>query len=529
MNNSTNSLDFESQQTPAQSILICLALVYLAIPNILFLWGWFTPVVSLLTTLIIVAAIGRVIYILIPRYVGPICISYGRAASMCFGLSITFIMLAFPVINAGLLGFVPSYGDLDVLRNAMFANLRDAAWPLILPNGKEMSYYIANILPPALVARVFPAAGNWVIILWALPAMVLMLLLISSRIDTLKHCAWGIRLTMTAIILGVFCSPWPKVLSGLCKLTTSDLSLFGGYMGYPFAEWGWLYHSLPPTLLVTSILLVCRTRAEAVLPVALALLVPLSPMGGLALLPLMIMRWLCVIRKEVITISGFILDSCLPVIMAFLAAVYFLRADGENAVALTGEAIGWDVFLKLELNIVISFLTVFFPLFFVQKRDAFLYAISACYVLMPFIFIGTLPAPGKGWNNEMLLKSLPVYMLLAGFYWTYTWKQLGWYKYCFLGLCLFVVLHKIHRVCNAWGTRTYLQTDDMWNGHLNHPHRPLNQAVPYCNAPMISEVMMRSPGESENTFPGCLLPKAPGCDYSRPADKRDVLQNTRWW
>jgi len=56
-----------------------------------------------------------------------------------------------------------------------------------------------------------------------------------------------------------------------------------------------------------------------------------------------------------------------------------------------------------------------------------------------------------------------------------------------------------------------------WNGHLNHDAAFLNQSVQPCKEPIISGLMLRESGESERHFPGRLLPKAPGCDSSRPS------------
>ncbi len=184
-----------SGQTFAQSVLISAVLAYLAIPNILFLFGWFTPWVALLTSLLIIAAVGHAAIVSFrglrchrerPRHAFSMCIALGLATLLCF----------FFLIHWGLLGWCSSHPDLSLLRNAMFANLRDAAWPLILPNGKEMSYYLANILPPALLARLMPSTGQWAVVLWTLPAMLMSLLLLGScrgvgNFSVLSHSCGG--------------------------------------------------------------------------------------------------------------------------------------------------------------------------------------------------------------------------------------------------------------------------------------------------------------------------------------------------
>ncbi len=37
---------------------------------------------------------------------------------------------------------------------------------------------------------------------------------------------------------------------------------------------------------------------------------------------------------------------------------------------------------------------------------------------------------------------------------------------------------------------------------------------------MLPGILLRTAGESEKHFPGCLIPEAPGCDYMTSCDKR---------
>ncbi len=514
----------QSGQTFAQSVLIALSLVCLAVPNILFVWGWFTPWLAMVTTVLIVAAVGRAIFLSFPegvRYVKP---TPGRAITMVVGTLLVALFCLYVLFSTGLLGFVQSAGDLHILRTAMFCNLRDAAWPLILPNGKEMSYYLANVLPPALVARLFPAAGQWPVVLWTLVQMMLALLMLSSCWGKTRY-AWGIRLIIATLCL--WCASYP-LFELYAKVIDIAREVFA--LEHPFLQkfptvdvavlycCGGVYNSCPPSLLVAAMLLVCRIRAASVLPVALALMVPLSPFAGLALLPLVAVRWWNDVRQHKLAVPSLLFDALLPLLMAFLVAVYFLRADGESAATMACVAWGWRKFVHFFIWFAMVWLPFLLPLCFVVRRDAFFYALLVCSLLMPFFFIGSMSSPGEGLNNEFYLKATPPYMLLIVLYWLKAWPSLGWCKYCLWGICLLAVMrgqqHQIQGHVERWGR--YLQVDDLWNGHLNHDMEFLNQSVPYCKEPLVPGVMLREPGESEKHFPGCLLPAAPGCDYSRP-------------
>ncbi len=518
------SLEYESEQTQAQSIIITLSLIYLAIPNILFLWGWFTPWVAMSATTIIAAAIGRAIYLSFPRGANRVTYSCKHSSLMCLGLLVAFAICLYFLTHSGMLGILPSFTDLANLRNAMFANLRDAAWPLVLPNGKEMSYYLANVLPPALIARLLPSTGQWAVALWTVAAMILTLLMISSARMT-RNYSWGIRLIITTVFLAIVCSP---VRTAIIDTIFSHCHEWTGWDfpftyipkthgGIIFMACGWTYNSCPPTLLLTAMLLVCRIRAEVVLPVAISLLVPLSPFGGLGLLPLVAIRWWDSGKQQGFTYSSLLLDSLLPLVMLMISVVYFLRADSETAVSLTPLAWGWRDFICNEIWMFISWLMILLPLCFVVKRNTFFNALLILYLLIPCIFIGTMSSSGKGGINELWFKTSPAYMLLIGYYWLRAWPVMCWYKYCYMGICFLISLMYAIHFCTKWGSNAYLEVDDRWNGHFNHDARFLNQSIPPCKEPMIPGMMFRNAGESEKHFPGALLPKAPGCDYTHPA------------
>ncbi len=522
------SLVAEGPQTFSQSFLISAGLVYLSIPNILFLWGWFTPPVSLTLTALLAAAVARAAWVSFAAGAGKERISAKRAGLFVAGLIVTLLISFLGIFDSGMLGFVPSDGDHTLLRNAMFANLRDAAWPLILPNGKEMTYYLADILPPALLSRLAPHCSQWFVALWMLLAVLLSLLLVSSRLNFCRS-SWGVRLIIVSVAMGLVCSP--VISQRLLRATC--------YYAEEFAElslWQWLpqkvavfnnclsscatcYNSAPPVLLAAAMLVVCRRREEVVLPIALTLLVPLNPLGGIALLPLAVVRWWGSVRLRALPWFRLLPDALLPLLMAAAVFVYFVRADGSTHATLSGIAYGWDLFLFNYLWLLFGLGVVVFPLFPLIWKDLFFRVLVACCLLMPWLFIGSLPEPGRGLNNELWLKCAPAYVFLMACYWVVAWKHIGWYRYCYWGMCLCLMGLRLETLVEEWGTNQYLQVDDLWNGHLNHEARFLNQSIPPSREPCLPGILFREAGASEHFFPGNLLPKAPGCDYSVPPDE----------
>ncbi len=521
------TLDFSGHQSRTQSVLISLGLFYLAIPNLLFLWGWFVPWLAIAVTLLILFAVTRAVVLTSQDNEKWLWPGMKTLPALLIGLSVASLVSLYYLFRAGLLGCVQSYGDLEILRNAMFANLRDAAWPVILPNGKEMSYYLANVLPPALMARLMPHSGQWSVVLWTLPAMLLFIAMAATLVPGRR--TWGWKFALAALFLAVFYCPFVAssvthpLFHGFEKLTGCDIGILRAgrpvVCGHSLSGCGGAYNSSPPSLLLTGILLTCKRRQEVVLPVALSLLVPLSPFGGVDLMPLVALRWWMGMReKGRLRLPSLLVDALLPMAMMFICAMYFTRADGTSAVSLTPTAWGWFVYLRYEVWRMGGWLLLLLPLWFCLRRDTFFLCFTGCYLLMNFLFIGSMPEPGAGANNELWLKTAPCYMFITACYWMRAWHSMGWYKYLITAACLLMTVRGVYSYTSTIGQNAWLQVNDRWNGHLNHGDDFLNQSIPRCKEPLVPGVMLRTGGESEKTFPGNLLPPAPGCDYSRPAN-----------
>ncbi len=524
-------LELEGAPNAAQALLVSMMLLYLAIPDILFLWGWFVPWVAVALTLLVLLAVGRacrVVFRDAEAFARP---GTARLVSLAVGVMVAALVSFYFLLRSGLLGFLPSFWDFDVLRNAMFCNLRDAAWPLVLPNGREMSYYLAGVLPPALMARLLPASGQWSVVLWTMCGMLLFLLFLSSRI-ALGQRSWGMRLALLTLLLALICIPltfsggwW--LIGAVCYHTGDILGVDLSFlypMRFPTASRALsncaaCYNSGTAALMVAALLFLPRRCAAVVLPVALSLLVPQNPLGGVALLPLACLRYVQGMKER--SWSAVLWDAPLPCAMAFLSALYFLRADGQNVVTLSGIAWGWPPFWRYYIWLLAGWLLLLLPLWLTMKKDAFFCLLALCCLLSPLVFMGSMQAPGLGSNNEFALKSAPCYILLLGCCWFAAWPRIGWYRHLYMGICLALFIYITAAYFRNWGSNAYLEVDDKWNGHMNHADAFFNQSVPPCKEPLVPGILLRESGESEKHFPGCLLPKAPGCDYSRPPRTRE--------
>ncbi len=131
-----------------------MALLYLALPSILFFLGWLTPIPAILASL---GVIGSLIYYavrLMPKERECILPFNRRTISV---VAAAFFLICLLHISTGLIGFFLTDPDYELARQAYYVNLIEAPWPIVLPNGCEINYYIAAYLPPAILARIFAA------------------------------------------------------------------------------------------------------------------------------------------------------------------------------------------------------------------------------------------------------------------------------------------------------------------------------------------------------------------------------------
>ncbi len=125
-----------------------ISLLYLALPCMLFFSSWFTPWVAWPVNL----GIFLTLYVY-ARKGGDCRQRWTPGIRGCTGLLFTATACAACFFASGLTGYITPHPDVQIFREALYNNLIQDPWPLVLPDGKEMSYYLAGMLPPALLAR----------------------------------------------------------------------------------------------------------------------------------------------------------------------------------------------------------------------------------------------------------------------------------------------------------------------------------------------------------------------------------------
>ena len=289
MNSPTNT------KTPFSGRFLLLAsFVYLLITDALFFIGWFNPVVASVLTVMMTFCIAAW-YIREDR--GREIQTWNKSLITKF-ITCIIIILLFLVIG-GMIGGFPTHGDSWAFRQALFLNLKDAPWPLVLPDGREMSYYLAGMIPSAMLARMLPEnlQQSAVLVCTFIPIL-LYLCLSFNKIRKISIIflllALGFQDPLCALFRpGATIGSGSGFMAGIIQTVQNwggpDLSILVTYygnktLGAPIHNCIGAYNSVPATILV-AIMLTFLKEKPGIIALLIAMLTPISPLGALACMP----------------------------------------------------------------------------------------------------------------------------------------------------------------------------------------------------------------------------------------------------
>lgn len=494
-----------------------LGIAVLSLPVILFTAGWYAWGVFLLVT----AASITATYHACASYTGD-CIGVTRQNRLALWGSAGIIAI-FLVIG-GIVGVFPTHGDSWAFRQALYLNLVHEDWPLILPNGKEMTYYLAGMLPPAAMAKFLPERLQQfpVLLCTALPAF----LAVGLFFRKWGHASW-LFLLITLGFQDPLCAffrpggTFSHGMSGMAQFLQHlydcygyDLRVLTSFYGNktmlaPIHNCIGAYNSVPYTILATAILMNCR-QSKWVVPYTMAMLAFISPLGAIALFPLAAytyfghrpFKWLVLCR-----------ECACPVIVAIFAGVYYGRTEtGPSVIQPAWETWGhkfWIFYIRYLAGACLLIL----PLVQFRRKDPLFWITAASAALLPLLFIGTPPDGGvyQGFN-ELTLKGTAAYTIVLGSMWKEEWQNIKlWIRVPMF--CWLVIATSGYLATQCIKFDWNHGVDDMWNGHLNHDRAFLRQSVPGAKEAPIPGILIKK-SERNTSAAHYLLPKAPGADYS---------------
>lgn len=490
-----------------------ISLLYLAIPCLLFFSSWFSPWVAWPVNLGILWSIfsfarhkeNNISWQ--PGIKDWIIIASSGAASILLFLA------------QGIAGFIAPAPDVLIFREALYNNLIHEAWPVVLPDGKEMSYYLAGMLPPALVSRIFEdyTLHRVLAVIWYALGIWLTLLLFycRNRKSSLLFLLFLIVFKDPAYLLINSFAGNGEIWGFLTQILGVNLENSFVGAGHPVKmlsinAQGCNFQSF--SILCAAILINSREQVHRLIPLSIALILPSSPLGAIACMPLAMYYWLTagpVLRLS--TLSKLVI----PGLIAMFCAVYYVRADSATCFGIYGDLLNnWSYFLFNYYSAILLSVALFaLVLRPVLKEDSTLKISLLCIIITPWIFYGSSPDSGMFGQNELWLKASIIYHMHLIAALCFNWSRLSFTKYIYI-LSFALLASRDERVTDISYTGNARVTD-VWGGHLHHQHVSIYQKIPECKKPIIPGCLLPK-GEAERIWPGIILPKAKGCDYTPP-------------
>lgn len=487
-------------------------LLYLLLPNILFLAGWVCWQVAIPCMLALAAGAFFV-------WRGTPSASVLVRRSDLFGLGAGLLLCLVSVDSTGIVGHTLQSGDF-LTRTAIYDTLVRCDWPLFDYQGRYFVYYAAFWLPPALASKMVGNGISSYTLLQAWVTLGVMLAFLSL------FCRWRGRawvVLLIALALGSlydvtryfqYLGHWLNLhrdtgvgYEALRELSNA-LSPHALYfnMNY-FSLWRALvtytFHCTTPVLLLLSLFFGRMLPWRYILFVC-SLVVLTSPLESLALLPLLAFVILPRLRQSGKELFAGVTWCALPLLAC--VASYLMSSDNSSARLLWQDSFLYTPralqYRLLKYAIILPCCAV--PAFcFLWKRYGKLSlfrAAVALMVILPVIWLGNTS------NSDFLFKgSAVMYLCLAPLYASAWFHSTGKRK---LALACFFIFFGTNMSSDvlmrviphySWDTsQMTANIDSRWNGHLNHPEEEELTSLFFTEA-SLPDLLYKEPGASSKT------------------------------
>lgn len=461
--------------------LVAVAIFYLLLPNILFLFGWVQWYVACASAIALLISYG-----MLCRSIPGIAVQL-RSSDM-WVLPLLVLGAAFSTVALGLHGHVPQQWDFTV-RNPIYETLIRCDWPLFNAEGGYFVYYMAYWLPPALFSKmsmgwISPTTVLW---WWNFSGVLLLLLIFWLR--------WRKRALLIMFLMFALGSLNDlRRIYGFAKWAweqSSALEWIEPYV-YSVADWTNYFflglwnqmacntpHSAIPICMVIALVFSKRLPWQYI-PFIAALTVLWSPLAAIAMLPWLVLKMLDKLRTWSAwkaALNPYSLPS--GMLLLYLVGSYFMCADSGMVHLIHEDASYYNEWMQ-EMHIrcfkagTIICMMMIPMLVFLGKRygkTGIPYVCGGLTILLPILWVGYE-------NNELLFKgSAAIFMLLVLVY----ASRLVYARGCWrVALIIFVALSSgeflwdvgfriVHKyTCDEQMMQANVKDD--WAGHLNHPN-----------------------------------------------------------
>lgn len=410
----------------SRAIVLYLGLICLTLPCVLFILGWLRPIISIPFALLLVGGVWHCCRNIVstwhPAY--RYCVFSRNDA---IKLLLTLLILLFLTDIIGFVGHVQQSADF-IVRNAIYSELQQSAWPIYSARGEYFTYYHSFWLPPALLLKMIASnAADLVLFVWVYLTLCVSALALFLKFRGKILLYFVFFLLAGNLIENVKCIPLliekygdsipcADFLTDCCK--TFAVESHYRYLNV-WTQYVYTFNHAVPLTLYFSILIsgIIPTRYFLFYS---SLIFASSPLGAACLFPVLvykIFRDKCV--KETLKRWETWVGS-----LFVLAIVGYLhgQSGGQAGVVLIWQDYGYwsrvngahGAFVDLHVRVLrylsvllVMAATVWFITTKPIRKTLFFSSFIYLAIFLPIVWIGR-------WNNEFLFKgSLVMFMLYA--------------------------------------------------------------------------------------------------------------------
>lgn len=420
-----------------KSWLVLAALLYLLLPNVIFLLGWVRPEIAYPLSALLLWAVIRVGRISGRGSVPPDGIIAFNGKKLIIILALAFISLFFTELISFHGHFAQDW-DMTV-RNAVYDRLINHPWPLYSDEGGYFVYYHAFWLPPALLAKYVQSfiSPNTLLFIWCYIGIFFTLLLAYSRL--------GMRIVLFLIVLCLYES-LPLLYYDSRKVIRELFACNFPSECHWVPHFNYCLHHIRNTFNhgiaggLCLMLIFGKTMPVKYYLLPAGLLCSMSPMLAIAMIPyLFIVYAMELVRYRSIPLN---IPTIICAALVFLTGVYMLTPQANASIGVTVMWAAQPPFHKMPsfdhasfrmTLAVIVFLSVLIPFYFLtvrrMRKTKIFIACCVSYALITFVCIGA-------WNNELLFKGSLFGAFAQALIWCYQWPYLSRCKKLVFALCM---------------------------------------------------------------------------------------------
>lgn len=487
--------------------IVAAALLYLLLPNLLFLAGWVRPVFAFPLIALLVA--------------GVFCVwkhSFGdnsdratciRCSKKDYVYLIGALLFALALVDIiGFHGHVTQGGDFRV-RNPIYQTLIEQDWPIFSERGEYFIYYHITWLVPALICKI---CGEWLSPATALfcwmylgicIALSVLFLRLRRHVFVFLLILFGFGTISTLLHeTMVFFIPLNETGKNWLELTVGR----GGYTIF-YVQWVQFFNHVLPCMICLALYWgKCLPLRYYAVPAAL--MVMSSPMAAVSLFVVLVFVYLRHLCEIPAAMRSWQVWACVALLIC--AALYLMGQHSSETRLLWSENPYSEMMSPLQREPeyrIVRYLTglvwLLLPLYFMLqkkiRRSMWWKIVVSLAVVLPLIWIGR-------HDNQLVKKGGLVLSLLCAWLLTYQWKIATFRRRVFISLVLicsaahlagdFINRDFRHYTWSKEGTERHVY--DPWGGTLNHPE--LYEYNNFWGVVLAPKVLYNQPGEAASAL-----------------------------